>query len=262
MMSPHSEGHNSLLMMDFSPTAEGLIAPAHAARYAEFGSWRRGCYDVGSPGMVASAEHARGSEDACGIQTVSFEAPRVIDRVVVREDQTEGQTILAWDVEAVVVAAPGRPGDHELSDGSSVSRSAGGGGWTRIANGTSLGNKWIVLLEKNLTVSAIRTVATATVPGTVARIRSTSAHLCSRATPNATCSLRQDWVADGVGNSTNRNGDAKSIAECCDACTKLKSCALFVAAPNAIDGHGCVLWSATGVGGKVVKGAVTGSPRR
>ena len=53
------------------------------------------------------------------------------------------------------------------------------------------GNKWIVLLERNLTVSAIRTVATATVPGTVARIRSTSAHLCSRAASNATCSVRQ-----------------------------------------------------------------------
>ena len=30
-------GHNSLLMMDFSPTAEGIIAAEHAARYAEFG---------------------------------------------------------------------------------------------------------------------------------------------------------------------------------------------------------------------------------
>jgi hypothetical protein len=69
-------------------------------------------------------------------------------------------------------------------------------------------------------------------------------------------------VADGVGNSTNRNGDAKTIAQCCDACTKIKGCALFVAKPNSIDGHGCILWSATGVSGKVVKGAVTGSPQR
>lgn len=125
-----------------------------------------------------------------------------------------------------------------------------------------MGNKWIVLLDKNLTASAIRTVVTVTAPGTRARVRSTSAHLCSRAIPNATCSTRLDWVADGIGNSTNRNGDAKTIAECCDACTKLEGCALFVATPNPIDGHGCMLWSATGVGGKVVKGAVTGSPRR
>ena len=101
-----------------------------------------------------------------------------------------------------------------------------------------------------------------TAPGTHAQIRSLSAHLCLRTTPNAKCSVRENWVADGVGNSTNRNGDAKTIAECCDACTRLRGCALFVAMPNSIDGHGCVLWSATGVGGKVVKGAVTGSPRR
>ena len=110
--------------------------------------------------------------------------------------------------------------------------------------------------------STVRAVATATAPGTRARIRSVSAHLCPRAAPSATCSVRKNWVADGVGNSTNRNGDAKTIAECCDACTRLRGCALFVATPNAIDGHGCVLWSATGVGGKVVQGAVTGSPRR
>ena len=179
-------GHNSLLMMDFSPTAEGIISPKHAARYAEFGAWRRGCYDTGSAGMVGIVEHARGSEDASGIQTVTFGRPRVIDRVVVREDQTEGQTIRAWDVEAQL-----------------PSSGQGQSSWTRIANGTSMGNKWIVLLEKNLTVSAIRAVATATAPGTVARIRSTSAHLCSRAIPNATCSLRQDWVADGVGECGN-----------------------------------------------------------
>ena len=179
-------GHNSLLMMDFSPTAEGIISPKHAARYAEFGAWRRGCYGTGSPGMVGIAEHSRGSEDASGIQTVTFGGPRVIDRVVVREDQTQGQTIWAWDVEAQL-----------------PSSGQGQSSWTRIANGTSMGNKWIVLLEKNLTVSAIRAVATATAPGTAARIRSTSAHLCSRAIPNATCSLRQDWVADGVGECGN-----------------------------------------------------------
>eukprot|EP01052_Picozoa_sp_SAG31_P022992 SAG31_NODE_1861_length_7044_cov_169.866379_1_plen_569_part_00 len=241
-------GHNSLLMMDFSPTAEGIISPKHAARYAEFGQWQRGCYDAGGTGMVGIAEHALGSEEAGSTQLLKLDRPRMIDRVVVREDQTQGQTILQWEVQA------------QLSPHSSkvVSSMA----WTRIANGTSMGNKWIVLLEKNLTVSAIRTVATTTAPGTTARIRSTSAHLCSRAKANETCNIRQDWAADGVGNSTNRNGDAKTIAECCDSCTKTKGCALFVAKPNPIDGHGCILWSATGVGGQVIKGAVTGTPQR
>lgn len=234
-------GHNSLLMMDFSPTPEGIIAPAHAARYAEFGAWKRGCYDKGGAGLVGISEHVRGSGEAGPLQTLAFDAPQLIDRVVVREDQTEGEVIRGWAVEAKLAA------NSE---------------WTRIANGTSMGNKWITLLEKNLTVTAVRTVVTAAAAGATARVRSTSAHLCSRSTPSAKCSVRQDWVADGVGNSTNRNGDAKTIAECCAACTALKGCALFVAEPNTIDGHSCVLWSATGVGGKVVKGAVTGSPPR
>jgi len=233
-------GRNSLLMMDFSPTPEGIIPPDHAKRYAEFGAWQRGCYDKGSAGMVGIAEHVRGSEHAGPTQTLTFGGPVTIDRIVVREDQTEGQTINTWVVEAQMLSSHGN--------------------WTQIANGTSMGNKWITLLDKNLTVSAIRTVATGTFEGAKARIRSTSAHRCSRSIPSGKCNLRQDWAADGVGNSTNRNGDAKTIAECCEACSKMTGCALFVATPNAIDGHGCILWSATGVGGKTVKGAVTGSP--
>ena len=241
-------GHNSLLMMDFSPTPDGVIAPLHAQRYAEFGAWRRGCYDAGSAGIAGIAEHARGSEHAGPTQYLHFDRPTTIDRVVVREDQTEGEVISAWVVEAQMVADSTPPGVT--------------GAWTRIANGTSMGNKWITLLDTNLTVSAVRSRATATFEGGQARIRSTSAHLCSRSTPSAKCNLRQDWVADGVGNSTNRDGDAKTIAQCCAACSKLKGCALFVATPNSIDGHSCVLWSRTGAGhGKVVKGAVTGSPR-
>ena len=67
---------------------------------------------------------------------VVFDRPRVIDRIVVREDQMHGQTIRAWDVEAQLLSASG-----ETS-------------WSRIANGTSMGNKWIVLLEKNVTATA------------------------------------------------------------------------------------------------------------
>jgi hypothetical protein len=125
-----------------------------------------------------------------------------------------------------------------------------------------MGNKWITLLEENVTVHAVRAVAMASAAGARARIRSTSAHLCPHSSPSGTCNIRRDWVADGVGNSTNRNGDAKTITECCGACAELEGCALFVAQPNPVDGHNCVPWSATGVTGKVVEGAVTGSPQR
>ena len=102
-------GRNSLLMMDFSPTPEGIIAPLHAARYAEFGAWRRGCYDTGSAGMVGISEHIRGSGQAGPTQTLTFDSPRVIDRVVVREDQTEGETIRAWEVQAQLATGEAGP---------------------------------------------------------------------------------------------------------------------------------------------------------
>jgi hypothetical protein len=82
-------GHNSFLMMDFAPTPEGLIAPDQAARYKEFGDWMRGCY-YGS-GVAGKVEHALGSPEAGAAQLVRFAAPRSIDRVVLREDQTDGQ---------------------------------------------------------------------------------------------------------------------------------------------------------------------------
>jgi alpha-L-fucosidase len=201
-------GHNSLLMMDFSPTSEGVISLAHAARYAEFGAWRRGCYDSGSAGMVGIAEHARGSADAGSVQTLTFASPRVVDRVVTREDQSEGEAILAWQVDA------------QLSPPSV----GGAGTWTKIANGTSMGNKWITLLPRNITVSSIRTVVTATAPGATARVRSTSAHLCPRSIPSSKCSVRQDWVADGVGNSTVSMTTPYIVAGCCCCCCCCKCC--------------------------------------
>ena len=52
--------------------------------------------------------------------------------------------------------------------------------------------------------------------------------------------LRRHWIRNRLSRHcsrrTSRNGDAKTIAECCAACSKLKGCALFVAAPNSIDG--------------------------
>lgn len=124
-------GHNAFLMMDYAPTPEGLIAPDQVARYKEFGDWMRGCY-YGS-GVAGKAEHQLGSPEAGSTQLVQFDAPQTIDRVVIREDQTEGQAIRGWSVQGEV-----------------------GGKWTPLANGSSVGNKWITLLASNVTVTALK----------------------------------------------------------------------------------------------------------
>lgn len=138
-----------------------------------------------------------------------------------------------------------------------------GGEWSRIANGTSIGNKWIKLLDQNISVTALRTVVTATSAGTMAKLRSLSAHRCSRATTYAQCTLKHNFAAGGAGNHTQLLGDAKTIDECCDACNSDHTCRLFVALPQPIDGHTCMLYTAFNTSAdQVVSGAISGSPQR
>ena len=131
--------------------------------------------------------------------------------------------------------------------------------WQEIANGTSIGNKWITLLPFNISVLALRTVVTAS--AAPAKLRKLSAHMCSRANATKTCATQQDFAANGVG-PTPLVG--VSIGGCCSACERAPQCALFVHLPG---GEGqqaqrCTLFNASSVGGKTVVGAVTGSPPR
>jgi hypothetical protein len=94
--------------------------------------------------------------------------------------------------------------------------------------------------------------------GATGKIRSTSGHMCSRATKNAACTLRQNYKGDGVGIPTKLTG--KTVPECCAACAAHKGCAVFVFLPGNVPT--CTLYPATGSNGKTVTGAVTGTPQR
>ena len=63
--------------------------PAHAALYARFGSWIRSCY---------GAPVATGALDGSGATTLEIVASTPVDRVVLQEDQTEGQRVLQYQV--------------------------------------------------------------------------------------------------------------------------------------------------------------------
>ncbi len=119
--------------------------------------------------------------------------------------------------------------------------------------------RWITLLDQNYTVSAVKSVVTASAGGVTGKIRSTSAHMCSRGGASAAqCTLRNNWQGDGVGTKTTLHG--KSVAECCAACTAKPSCALFVHLPT--NTPTCNLYGATGSNGKAAQGVVTGTPKR
>jgi alpha-L-fucosidase len=163
-------GQNAFLEMDFAPTPEGLIAPDQVKRYKEFGDWIRACYE--GPGLLGRVEHPLGRAPAGDTQLLTFDPPAMIDRVVVREDQTEGQAIRAWEVHAQALR---------------------GGAWSKIANGTSMGNKWIKLLDENITVCGLKTVVTATASGGTAKLRALSGHRCARATTYAQVRQTPSW---------------------------------------------------------------------
>eukprot|EP01052_Picozoa_sp_SAG31_P020997 SAG31_NODE_1602_length_7780_cov_8.304699_2_plen_325_part_00 len=132
-----SVGRNGFLMMDFGPDKDGLIASDQVKAYKRFGDWIRRCY--GS--AVASI-----SGSVAANQTLHVRIPTGarVDRVMMKEDQINGQVIRAYDVEA------------QFPDGT----------WTRMSNGYSIGNKRIDVIGLSLNrAKAIRLRVTALAPG-------------------------------------------------------------------------------------------------
>ena len=102
-----------MLELDFAIDRQGLVDPAHAVRYKEFGDWIRACY--GAP--VASTHPTPGAT------LVELSLPlgtAEVDRVMIQEDITQGQRIRAFVVEYLV-----------------------GGQWVPFSRGESVGNKRI-----------------------------------------------------------------------------------------------------------------------
>ena len=136
-----SVGRNGFLMMDFGPDKDGLIAPDQVAAYRRFGDWIRSCY--GSAVAATLGTVARNG-------TLHLRIPQNgsrVDRVMMREDQTMGQIIRGYDVEAQSAA----------------------GSWTRVASGLSIGNKRIDVIGQGLYAArALRLRVTALAPGLAA----------------------------------------------------------------------------------------------
>eukprot|EP01047_Picozoa_sp_COSAG01_P045508 COSAG01_NODE_4199_length_5248_cov_117.011653_2_plen_352_part_00 len=124
-----SVGRNGFLMMDFGPNQDGLIAPDQAVAYKRFGDWIRNCY-----GSAVAAVHGA----VATYQTLEVRIPngtRRVDRLMMREDQTAGQIVRRYEVEA----------EHPA------------GTWTRVSSGQSIGNKRIDVIGATLhTAQAVR----------------------------------------------------------------------------------------------------------
>ena len=150
-------GHNCLLELDLSPDRSGLIPARYAARYKQLGDFIRSCY---SKPVAEKTTHA--AVDG-GVYRLTFDYPVSIDRVVLMEDQSNGQVIREWQVHAKVVDALDAHGTLDVP-------------WSLVANGTSVGHKWIDIFEEAVTVTEV--VVNATKYADTPKWRSVSVHLC------------------------------------------------------------------------------------
>ena len=110
-------GRNCMLELDLAPDPRGLIPDAHAARYKELGDFINSCY--GRP-----IAHKIGCVKG-GKYEMRFDEPTTVDRVVLMEDQTNGQVIRSYGVYGKVA-----------------------GEWMLLSNGTSVGHKKIDLFKE------------------------------------------------------------------------------------------------------------------
>ncbi|XP_065833189.1 uncharacterized protein [Oscarella lobularis] len=131
-------GHNGNLLLDFTPDKDGLIPDDHMKRYQELGDFIRQCY-----GKPVKSTNGSGTTYA-----IELNPPATIDRVVLEEDQTHGQTVRAYSVQ-LQPAANAAP--------------------VMAINGSSIGNKKIVLLPAAASYSKVMLSITSSVATPVIR---------------------------------------------------------------------------------------------
>lgn len=148
-------GRNCILELDLAPDRSGLIPAEHAARYKQLGDFIGSCY--GTPVKPDQAE-----DEGDGVYRLKFDYPTPVDRIVLMEDQSEGQVIRSFNVTGRVVETDAKDGDGEVRV---------------LAKGTSVGHKRIALFEEPVSVTEI-VVSTTFVD--VPRWRSVSVHLCDQ----------------------------------------------------------------------------------
>ena len=128
-----SVGHNTALIVDIAPFANGTVPPAQAAAAKALGDFVAACY---------ATPVARSSGDGQTVLTAMPSMPAAIDRIVVQEDIRRGQLVRAFTVTALLP----------------------GGGVQVLASGTSVGNKFIQVLAAPVVVAQVTLNITAVAP--------------------------------------------------------------------------------------------------
>lgn len=177
---------------------------------------------------------------ACLFSDWQVPAGHEVDRIVLRENITQGQLISGFTV-------------------TSVSAEGEGAEQLQVAvQGGSIGNKFIGMLDQ-IYPAGSKLTFTATA-GAKAAMVSAQLYNCSR-TPQATgCAYQQDFawkVCDSGNCKVLKTIEHATPAMCCAACSADVACAVFVVDPT----KKCSTMTAN-QGGAPLKGAVSGTPNR
>ena len=158
-------GRNCILELNLTPGGNGLIPDDHVELYEQLGGYIKSCY--GESIGEDQAKHDVSGED--GTYTITFDSPQSIDRIVLMEDQTEGEVIRSYEVQGKV--SGGEDGGNATA--------ADADSWILLSKGTSVGHKKIDRFNKAVEVSEVKVSTTfADTP----KWRSVSVHLCDNST--------------------------------------------------------------------------------
>eukprot|EP01123_Difflugia_compressa_P004570 TRINITY_DN16005_c0_g1_i1.p1 TRINITY_DN16005_c0_g1~~TRINITY_DN16005_c0_g1_i1.p1 ORF type:complete len:461 (+),score=96.01 TRINITY_DN16005_c0_g1_i1:179-1384(+) len=124
-----SVGRGCNFLIDFAPTPDGVLPDEAVAQYKNLGDFLNKCY--GTPVAFVA-----GQGDSI---ILNLKSEAQIDRVIIQEDISLGQRVRAYLVEGFI-----------------------GGVWTKVSNGTSIGNKRIDIFNP-VSVTQLRLTATQSV---------------------------------------------------------------------------------------------------
>eukprot|EP01049_Picozoa_sp_SAG25_P008246 SAG25_NODE_728_length_5697_cov_2.400322_2_plen_202_part_00 len=154
-MYERSSGGNTGLIINIGPFANGSVPPDQVAAATTLGTYVRHCYDPGK--AVASGASKVGTSNAS--VTIAPPKPTAVDRVQIREEQSRGQLVREFELTAT------------LANGTNVVLCPD--------RASSIGNKFICVMEAPLVVASLSLSVKAAVAGTTPRINQFAAFYCS-----------------------------------------------------------------------------------
>eukprot|EP00039_Didymoeca_costata_P003983 m.70841 g.70841 ORF g.70841 m.70841 type:complete len:699 (+) comp12173_c0_seq1:61-2157(+) len=227
-----SVGHGGNMLLNVAPAPNSSLPDEAMNLYASLGSFIQECYGNGD---VPSA-HALGSIQACtsncSTLTISFGAEQSVDRFLIKEELSQGQLIISF----------------EIVDSSGET----------LFNGSSVGRSVIALLPQPVNTTSITLRVTESKANPQIRLFAVpNPAFCNAGNSSGSpCSLSPNVFVEGLVFQTAVLGD---VADCCNLCRQNSTCAVFNTVAKGYSQVTCTLLSAY-QGSKIMQGAISGSP--